>query len=66
MTQQKPSILKALPLIQRYGLAVLSVSVALGGALLLQRYNFRGATDPLFLVAIAIAVWYAGPGEFFG
>src|ERR1700674_198990 len=46
----------------RYGLAVLSVSVALGGALLLERFQFRNVADPLFLFAIAIAVWYAGIG----
>jgi PAS domain S-box-containing protein len=45
-----------------YGLAVLSVSVALGGALLLERFQFRNVADPLFLFAIAIAVWYAGIG----
>ena len=47
----------------RYGLAVLSVSVALGGALLLERFQFRNVADPLFLFAIAIAVWYAGIGQ---
>src|ERR1700730_3158956 len=46
----------------RYGLAVLSVSVALGGSLLLERFHFRNVADPLFLIAIAIAVWYAGIG----
>jgi K+-sensing histidine kinase KdpD len=53
---------RILPAIQRYGLAVLSVSVALGGAFLLQRYNFRGFSDSLFLFAIAITAWYTGPG----
>jgi PAS domain S-box-containing protein len=46
----------------RYGLAVLSVSVALAGSLLLQHFQFRNVADPLFLFAIAIAVWYAGIG----
>jgi hypothetical protein len=46
----------------RYGLAPLSVSVALGGSLLLERFHFRNVADPLFLFAIAIAVWYAGIG----
>jgi PAS domain S-box-containing protein len=45
-----------------YGLAALSVSVALGVSLLLERFNFRNVADPLFLFAIAIAVWYAGIG----
>jgi PAS domain S-box-containing protein len=48
--------------IRGYGLAVLSVSVALGVSLLLNLYDFRGFTDPLFLVAIAITAWYASLG----
>jgi PAS domain S-box-containing protein len=46
----------------RYGLAVLSVFLALGGSLLLERFQFRNVADPLFLFAIAIAAWYAGIG----
>jgi PAS domain-containing protein len=46
----------------RYGLAALSVSAALGGALLLERFHFRNVADPLFLLAIAVTVWYAGVG----
>src|ERR1700730_18204383 len=46
----------------RYGLAVLSVSVALGGSLLLERFHFHNVADPLFLFAIAVTVWYAGIG----
>ena len=46
----------------RYGLAVASFAVALGLALLAQRYGFRDVEVPLFLFAIAIAVWYAGIG----
>src|ERR1700730_5629922 len=46
----------------RYGLAVFSVSVALGGSLLLERFQFRNVADPLFSFAIAITVWYAGIG----
>ena len=46
----------------RYCLAVLSVSVALGVSLLLEHFQFRDVADPLFLFAIAIAVWYAGIG----
>ena len=62
MPQGKPSLLKMPAGIQRYGLAVLSVSVALGGSLLLERLHFRNVADPLFLFAIAIAAWYAGTG----
>jgi signal transduction histidine kinase len=47
-----------------YALAVLSVAVALGLALLMERYNFRGVEFPLLLFAVALTVWYAdlGPG----
>ena len=60
MAQQRHTILKDLPPILRYGLAVGSVALAVGTALLLQRYNFRGVEFPLFLFAIAVSVWYAG------
>ena len=60
MVKWKPQL--PLSAIQRYGVAVLSVSSALGSAFLLQRYNFRGFSDSLFLFAIAITAWYTGPG----
>jgi PAS domain S-box-containing protein len=41
---------------------VLSVSVTLGVALLLDRFHFRDLEVPLFLFAVALAAWYAGPG----
>jgi signal transduction histidine kinase len=53
---------KFLSVIQRYGVGVLSVSVAVGGALFLGRYGFHDVVDALLLFAIAITVWYAGPG----
>jgi PAS domain-containing protein len=37
---------------------VLSVSVALGGVLLLERFHFRDVEVPLFLFAVAVAAWY--------
>jgi PAS domain S-box-containing protein len=57
----KPPSPKPLSRIQRYGLAVLSVSVTLGAALLL-RFVSRDLEVPLFLFAVALAAWYAGPG----
>ena len=48
--------------LQRYGLAVLSVGVALAAALLLQHFQFRDAEVPLLLFAVAITSWYGGPG----
>jgi K+-sensing histidine kinase KdpD len=52
---------KRVSTIERYGLAVLCVSVALGGALLLDRFHFRGLAAP-FLLALAVAAWYGGTG----
>jgi K+-sensing histidine kinase KdpD len=48
--------------IQRYGLAILSVAGALGGALLLGRLQIHDVEFPLFLFAIAFTVWYGGLG----
>jgi PAS domain S-box-containing protein len=48
--------------LQGYGLAVLSVAFALGSALVVAHYNFRGVEFPLFLMGIALTVWYAGFG----
>src|SRR5271166_3024347 len=62
MVQRKPRLPKSPSTIQCYGLAVLSVSVALGGALLLQRFHFRDVEVPLFLFAVAVAAWYGGTG----
>jgi len=46
----------------RYGLAVLSVTLALGIKLLLLRLNFPYPLSTSFLAAIAITFWYAGTG----
>lgn len=60
---QPQSLLSHVPsAIRRYGLAVLSVTIALGTALFLESHNFRGAEFPLFLMAIALTVWFAGIG----
>ena len=48
--------------LQRYGLAVVSVVLALLPALLLQHYNFHDVELPLLLFAIAITAWHAGVG----
>src|SRR5208282_2291432 len=47
--------------LQRYGLAVVSVGVALAAALLLQHFHLRDAAVPLLLFAVAITAWYGGP-----
>jgi K+-sensing histidine kinase KdpD len=61
MVQLTPDLLKRASSVQRYGLAVVAVAVALGAALLVNRYSFRGVEFPLFLFAIAVSAWYAGP-----
>ena len=53
---------KIQPIIQRYGLAVLSVGVALESALFLARHNFQGVEFPLFLFAMALIAWHEGTG----
>jgi light-regulated signal transduction histidine kinase (bacteriophytochrome) len=58
---RRPELLKRPSPVQRYGLAVVSVGVALSAALLLNRYNVRDVEFPLFLFAIAVSAWYAGP-----
>jgi PAS domain S-box-containing protein len=62
MAKQEPSLLKDLPPTQSYGLAVVSVAIALGVGLLLQRYSLRGVEFPLCLFAIALTAWFAGRG----
>lgn len=46
----------------RYGLAVVSWLMALGLALLVQRFEFRNVEVPLFLFIVALSAWYAGSG----
>jgi PAS domain S-box-containing protein len=48
--------------ILRYGLAVVSVCIALGAAVLLAHYGFTNVADPLFLFSLALTSWYAGLG----
>jgi len=49
-----------------YGLAVLSVVVAVGALLLLEHFGFRPPTGQLMLFAVAIIAWYGerGPSLF--
>ena len=63
MMEWKPQSPKALSAIQSYGLAVLSVSMALAVALLLDRLNFREGGFPLFLFAVAIVSWFGVRGS---
>jgi K+-sensing histidine kinase KdpD len=46
----------------RYGLAIVSVAVAVGLSLALQYNQFRSVEVPVLTLAIAITAWYAGNG----
>jgi K+-sensing histidine kinase KdpD len=48
--------------IKRYGLALLSVVIALAFALFLASHNYRGIEFPLLLFAIVLTAWYQGTG----
>src|SRR5215813_12514352 len=59
----RASLLSKIPLVmQRYGLDVSSVAAALGISLVLYNQKFEGVEFPIFLVAVALTVWYAGVG----
>jgi PAS domain S-box-containing protein len=62
VSQSKNKFPKALSQIQSYGLAVLSVCLALGIALILARLQFRDVEVPLLLFAVALAAWFGGVG----
>ncbi|HWC15998.1 MAG TPA: DUF4118 domain-containing protein, partial [Terriglobales bacterium] len=62
MTAARRKFSKAPPVVWRYGLAVSSVAIALGISLLLAAYKIEGVEFPVFLIAIALTVWYAGTG----
>jgi signal transduction histidine kinase len=48
--------------VARYGLAVVSVAVAIGLSLVLNYYEFRDVEVPVLTLAIAVTTWYAGNG----
>jgi PAS domain S-box-containing protein len=49
-------------ILQRYGLAVLSVGIALGVGLLLEHFHFRVPSALLLLFAVALSSWRGGRG----
>jgi len=59
MAHQDPPSPTSIPVILLYSLAFLSVTIAVGLALLLQRFEIR---ESLFLLAIAVTVWFGGLG----
>jgi PAS domain S-box-containing protein len=56
--QRKSHVIKPLPVVGRYALGILTVSLALGGSLIITSLQFRGAEIPMFLFAIAASAWY--------
>ena len=49
-------------LVRRYGMAVVSVSIAIGLGFLSKRFTPRDVEFAFFLFAVVITVWYAGTG----
>ena len=62
MAQWRPQSPKPLAPIQRYALAVVAVSLALGGALLIEHLHVREVAVPFFLFAVAVTAWFGGTG----
>jgi K+-sensing histidine kinase KdpD len=63
LAQQKPtSAAIASPFVRRYALAAVTVVVALGCSLALERYKVPGQESSFFLFAIAVTAWYLGAG----
>lgn len=62
VTERKSQLLTRLSAIRSYGLALLSVAAALGGALLMERFHLRDVEVPLFLIAVSVSAWYGGTG----
>src|SRR6202051_4853404 len=60
MANRDPSSPTSMPTILRYGIAVLSVAIAIGLCFFLLQY-FEAILTP-FLFAVAATVWYAGTG----
>src|SRR5215467_7587324 len=58
----KPQSTEQLSPIQGYSLAVVSVSLSLGVALLLAQFHYRDVGGLLFLFPIAVSSWYGGRG----
>jgi K+-sensing histidine kinase KdpD len=62
MTPSSTQTSKIQTLIKRYGLALLSVVIALAAALFMASQNLHGVEFPVFLFAIVLTAWYEGTG----
>ena len=60
MTREIPPSSHVHVVIQRYGLAILSVAIMVGVANLLYSLNVQGVEFPILLLAVAVTAWYAG------
>jgi PAS domain S-box-containing protein len=52
----------ALSAIQGYGLAILSIAVAIAGSFLMGHFQIRNVEVPFYLFAVAVTAWYGGAG----
>ncbi len=62
IAQSKALPRKLLSAIRGYGLAMLSVAIALSVGLFLSAHNLHGVEFPLFMIAVAITSWQEGTG----
>ena len=62
MVRAKTQRPKPLAAVRRYAIAVLSVAIALGGSLLIERFPVRNVEVPFFLFAVAVTAWDGGTG----
>src|ERR1700722_9286276 len=53
---------QALSAIQSYGLAILSISAAILGSVLMGHFQIRNVEVPFYLFAVAVTAWYGGAG----
>ena len=62
MSKPEISSRRMTSLVRRYGMAVVSVSIAIGLGFLSKRFTPRDVEFAFFLFAVVITVWYAGTG----
>jgi uncharacterized SAM-binding protein YcdF (DUF218 family) len=64
MTRENPSASRTLVVAQGYGMAVLSVAVALGvGDVMYYNFQVKNGQIAVLLMAIAVSVWFGGRGR---
>src|ERR1700752_1759556 len=58
--REKATSLNTLTAVKRYGLSVGSIAAALALGLSLNSLPLQGVEFPVFLLAVAVTIWYAG------